>query len=68
MTGKTLGWGLIAVAAALEYSHYQVTSGTVGTGTLAQIEGTLANFDELTGANLHLGYILGIVGVYLLIR
>lgn len=68
MTGKHLGWTLIIAAAALEYSHMQITSGTVGTGTLAQVEGALANFDELTGPSFRVAFILGAVGIYLLVK
>lgn len=62
------GWLLVGAAAVLEYSHMQVTSGTTATGTLATIEGQLANLDELTGANLRLSFVLAAIGIYLIVK
>lgn len=55
-------WLILLVAgAALEISHARVVSGNAS----FSIEGTLANMDELTGANLRLGIILLVVAAYL---
>lgn len=64
------GWWLILGAAALEFSHAQVASGAAAThgNTVASLEGQLANVDEITGANLHLGYILGAIGIWMLVK
>lgn len=58
---------LLAAGAALELSHYRVVSGTAGgdPNSVSSIEGTLANFDELTGPHLRLGIVLLAAAAYL---
>ena len=54
-------WLILLVAgAALEISHARVFSGDASTS----IEGTLANIDELSGANLRVGIILLAAAAY----
>lgn len=67
MTHKHLGGILIASAVLLEYAHWGVTSGT-GTILPASAQNTLANLDETISPTIHLGYILGAIGVYLVLR
>lgn len=62
------GWLLIGAAVVLEYSHMQVMAGTTATGTLASIEGQLANIDELTGANFRVSFVLAAIGIYMLVK
>lgn len=67
MTHKHLGGILLVSAALLEYAHWGVTSGT-GTVLPAGVQNTLANLDETISPTIHVGYILGAIGLYLVIR
>jgi hypothetical protein len=58
---------LIGAAILLELAHWRVTSGNTD-ASLAGIEGALANFDEVTGPNLRVGYILGAIGLYMAVK
>ena len=53
-----------AAGAALEFAHARVTSGNASTS----IEGTLANWDELTGPTLRVGLILLAIAAFLYFR
>jgi len=61
---------LLAAGAALEIAHHRVFSGAAGgdSNSVASIEGTLANLDETTGANLRLSFILFGLAAFLYFR
>lgn len=59
---KTPGPGalLILAGVGLEFAHSRVLAGAG-----SSFEGRLANLDEITGASFRLGFVLVLVGVFL---
>lgn len=63
-----LGWGLVIAAVVLEYAHYRVTSGQGFSASTADAGNSLANIDVITGESIHLSYVLGAAGLYMILK
>jgi hypothetical protein len=64
-------WLMLLVAGiVLELAHSRVSSGAAGSdsNTIASLEGTLSNLDEVTGQSLRVGFVLIAVAAFLYLR